>query len=46
MGVRDMLSHHYFDLNADVMFTICRKHIPQLLGTVEKMLHDLEHGDD
>src|SRR5450756_2565435 len=24
-GVRDILSHHYFDLNADVIFTICQR---------------------
>jgi uncharacterized protein with HEPN domain len=44
MGVRDVLSHHYFDLNADVIFSICRKRIPQLIETVETMIQDLEDG--
>lgn len=43
-GVRDVLSHHYFDLNADVIFTICQRRIPQLIDTIEKMIQDLKDG--
>jgi uncharacterized protein with HEPN domain len=40
-GARDILSHHYFDLNAEVVFDLCRKHIPELIVTIEKMIKDL-----
>ncbi len=40
-GVRDVISHHYFDLNADVVFAICRERIPGLISTIEAMKRDL-----
>ena len=39
-GARDIISHHYFDLNAEAVFGICRNDIPHLTKTVEKMIHD------
>jgi uncharacterized protein with HEPN domain len=43
-GARDIISHHYFDLNAEAVFGICQKDIPNLDATVEKMIEDLSHG--
>jgi uncharacterized protein with HEPN domain len=40
-GARDIISHHYFDLNAEAVFGICRNDIPTLTTTVEKMIVDL-----
>ena len=40
-GARDIISHHYFDLNAEAVFGICRDDIPGLASTVEKMLETL-----
>jgi uncharacterized protein with HEPN domain len=31
-GVRDILSHHYFDLDAETIFEICANEIDRLLG--------------
>jgi len=42
MGMRDILSHHYFDLDAEVVYSVCANHIPVLMQTVEAMLADLE----
>jgi uncharacterized protein with HEPN domain len=36
-GMRDIISHHYFDLDAEVVFYICRDRIPGLIETVTKM---------
>jgi uncharacterized protein with HEPN domain len=36
-GMRDIISHHYFDLNAEVVFTICRERIPSLIKAITKM---------
>jgi len=41
-GVRDILSHHYFDLNADVVFTICKERIPLLLAAIRRMIDNQE----
>lgn len=43
-GARDIISHHYFDLNAEAVFGICRNDIPTLTATVEKMIADLNNG--
>jgi uncharacterized protein with HEPN domain len=36
-GMRDIISHHYFDLNAEVVFTICKERIPGLIKAINKM---------
>jgi uncharacterized protein with HEPN domain len=43
-GARDIISHHYFDLNAEAVFGICQSDIPTLAATVEQMIEDLSHG--
>lgn len=40
-GIRDFISHHYFDLDAEVVFGICQNHIDDLLTTLEKIRDDL-----
>ena len=41
MGMRDIISHHYFDLDAEVVFNVCDRHLGPLAETVEKMMADL-----
>ncbi len=36
-GIRDILSHHYFDLNAETVYGLCQKHIKLLIETLEKI---------
>jgi len=40
-GVRDIISHHYFDLDAEEIFEICTTHIPPLHLTIKQMAADL-----
>ena len=40
-GIRDILSHHYFDLNAETIFALCQDHIEILKITLEKMKLDI-----
>lgn len=40
-GMRDIISHHYFDLNAEVVFSICKNRIPGLIETTVKMKESL-----
>ncbi len=42
-GVRDIISHHYFDLDAEEIFDICKTHIPPLQETIKTMIHDLKN---
>lgn len=42
MGIRDVLSHHYFDLDAEVVYSVCENHIEKLVRTVHRMLTELE----
>ena len=37
-GIRDIISHHYFDLNADVVFSVCKERIPGLIQTLKIIL--------
>lgn len=39
-GVRDILSHHYFDLDAEVIFDICKNDINKLLETTIQIMSD------
>lgn len=41
MGMRDKISHHYFEIDTDVVFRTIEEDIPQMLPVVEKMLKDL-----
>jgi uncharacterized protein with HEPN domain len=43
-GIRDFISHHYFDLDADMIFSICQQHIAELLEVLRVMRNDLVYG--
>lgn len=40
-GIRDILSHHYFDLDAEVIFGICNNNVSDLLDISKKIKSDL-----
>jgi uncharacterized protein with HEPN domain len=40
-GIRDILSHHYFDLNAEIVFSVCENHIATLKNTLLEIKSDL-----
>ena len=37
-GMRDIISHHYFDLNSKIVFDVCENEIPKLKRIVENIL--------
>jgi uncharacterized protein with HEPN domain len=43
MGLRDIISHHYFDINAEAIFDVCRTKIKPLMMVIETMLNDLQN---
>ena len=40
-GMRDIISHHYFDEDAEVVFFICKDRIPFLLETLKRIKDSL-----
>ena len=40
-GIRDIISHHYFDLDAQEIYYVCDEKLPTLKSTVEKIIQDL-----
>ena len=36
-GIRDIISHHYFDINSEIVYRVCKKHIPELKKVFQKM---------
>ena len=42
-GVRDILSHNYFDLDATEIFNICQKEIPALTSVIKLMISEYKN---
>jgi len=40
MKLRDIISHHYDHVDYEIIYDICKNHMPPLKRTVEKMLKD------
>lgn len=40
-GMRDIITHHYFDIDAETVFTVCSEHIPQMNKVIKMILDDL-----
>jgi len=41
-GIRDIISHHYFDISAEIVYSLCINRIPQLKTTLLKMRQDMK----
>jgi len=46
IGLRHIIAHHYFDIDAEAVFNNCRDHLPPLLETVQRMIKDLKPNHD
>ena len=40
-ALRDIISHHYFDVNAEAIFEVCRDHIGHLGETILKIIDEI-----
>lgn len=40
-GMRDIITHHYAEINAEAVFYTCQDKIPQLLATIQKIRREL-----
>lgn len=41
MGMRDKISHHYFEIDSDVVFKTIQEDIPQMTTAIVKMIGDI-----
>lgn len=41
-GIRDIISHHYFDLDAQEIYYVCEMKLPMLKITLERMIQDIK----
>jgi uncharacterized protein with HEPN domain len=41
-GIRDIISHQYFDVNAEAIFDACESKIKPLADTIDKIINDLK----
>jgi uncharacterized protein with HEPN domain len=42
MGIRDIITHHYFDIDSETIFSVCREHLPPLRQCIARILRDIE----
>lgn len=40
-GMRDIISHHYFDIDAEVIFDVCQNHIDDLAKVINQIIKNL-----
>ena len=40
-GLRDIITHHYFDLNAEAIYGVCEQYIEELGFAVQKIIQNL-----
>ena len=41
-GMRDIITHHYANINAETVFFTCKRKIPVLLDTIQRIIHELK----
>lgn len=40
-GMRDIISHHYFDLDAEAIYDVCDNHIEDLSRTIKQIMVEI-----
>ena len=41
MGIRDIIAHHYFDIDESIVFEVVKNKLPDMLRTINKMIEEL-----
>ena len=42
-GMRDIISHHYFEMDADIIFDVCQTKIPEVSQTIQQIIIDIKN---
>jgi uncharacterized protein with HEPN domain len=40
-GLRDIITHHYFDIDAETIYAVCTEHVPLMRQVIGRILVDL-----
>lgn len=46
IGIRDIIAHHYFDLDAEIVYNVVKSNLPEMLVVVEEMISFVERCDE
>lgn len=46
MGIKDIIAHHYFDLDAEIVYNVVKSNLPEMLVVVEDMISFVERDDE
>jgi len=41
-GMRDIITHHYFDIDAEIVLVVCKDRLPEMQKVIQKIVNDLE----
>jgi uncharacterized protein with HEPN domain len=41
IGMRDIITHHYFDVDAEAIYDVCQNHVYKLKKTISKILKEI-----
>ena len=41
MGIRDIIAHHYFDIDESIVYDVVKNKLPGMLETIYKMIEEL-----
>ena len=42
-GLRDIITHHYFDINAEAIFNVCNNQVDNLESTIKQIIEEISH---
>ena len=42
MGMRDIIAHHYFDLDAEIVYDVIKRDLPKLKDVLQQIIDDLK----
>ena len=42
MGIRDIIEHHYFDLDAEIVYDVIKHDLPKLKDVLQQIIDDLK----
>ena len=44
-GMRDIISHHYFDIDAEEIFWVCQNKMKDLIATLQNIISDISNNE-
>lgn len=42
MGIRDIIAHHYFDLDGEIVFNVVKENLPDMLESIKKIMREIK----